>query len=355
MSSILRAVTILGAALVFIPQLIGCQTEGRDSIISAVGSYGDIAVMLSDPELDTHLTGFRDTLSPKQSFIIRQEDTYRFYDFPPDRWRDGRNYRNILIVCRWGSGGDVESVVKKVLSDQTLKQLTSGRGGVVTVRDPFFRNQLAIVAVARNPNDLVRSLNGRAEALRDTLARDIDRRIVADNRRQGLLPGIAENAWRRFGFAIELPDVFQENQTRPGGFSGVEWIRTDTAVRGVTIAWEETGSPTHRLEDRDGLADLRARMGEAMHDEGVIDVESFVWSRETVAGLPAVKLAGNWTSRRVEVGGPFWCYFVADESRGRVYCLDLLVYAPNKEKMDYFRRLRATLETFALIEPSPHS
>ncbi|MBU1073753.1 DUF4837 family protein, partial [bacterium] len=49
--------------------------------------------------------------------------------------------------------------------------------------------------------------------------------------------------------------------------------------------------------------------------------------------------------------GPFWCYFVADEARGRIFCLDLLVYAPNKEKMDFFRRLRALLETFSLTAP----
>ncbi|MBU0743300.1 DUF4837 family protein, partial [bacterium] len=82
-----------------------------------------------------------------------------------------------------------------------------------------------------------------------------------------------------------------------------------------------------------------------------LDPVSFVWSHETIAGLRAVKLAGNWTSRRVEVGGPFWCYFVADEARGRIFCLDLLVYAPNKEKMDFFRRLRALLETFSLTAP----
>jgi hypothetical protein len=352
MSNNLRAVTILGAALAFCVLILGCQTEGRDSIISAVGSYGDIAVVLSDPELDSYLVRFRETMNPTETFVLRQEGTYRFHDFTGDNWRNGRNYRNLLFVCRWGAGGGVESAVKKMLSDKTLERLTSGRGGVVTVRDPFFRNQLAIVAVARNPNDLVRTLNSHADALRDTLTHDINRRIMADNRRQGLLPGAVENAWRRFGFSLELPDEFQENQTRPGGYPGVEWIRTDGTMRGVTVSWEAVAEPTATLTDHDALATIRAGMGEAMHDEGEIESASFVWTAETVNGHPAVKLAGNWQSRRVEVGGPFWCYFMADETNGRVYCVDLLVYAPNKEKMDYFRRLRASLQTFSLEEPS---
>ena len=59
-----------------------------------------------------------------------------------------------------------------------------------------------------------------------------------------------------------------------------------------------------------------------------------------------MRLAGDWRSNRVSVGGPFRSYFVADPDQGRLYCLDLLVYAPNREKMDDFRRLRAILETF---------
>ncbi|MBC8426252.1 DUF4837 family protein [bacterium] len=350
MTTRMSAVAILGAALFFAGLLAGCQQGGRETIISAVGSYGEIAVITTDAELVPALATFQDRLGPPETFVLRDEATYRFHHFEGKRWRDGRNYRNLIFVCRWGAGGPVQGAVEKLLNREALDRLTSGRGGVVTVRDPYFRNQLAFVAVARDPNALIRALNERLPALRDTLRHDIDRRIVGDNRRQGLMPGIVEHTWRAFGFRIELPAVFEENQARPDGFPGVEWLRTDGATRGLTVSWEDAGDPSGLLEDRDRLAALRARLGEAMHHEE-IDPDSYVWSRETVAGRPAVKLAGNWASRRVEVGGPFWCYFVADEARGRVYCLDLLVYAPNREKMDYFRRLRALLETFSTTAP----
>ncbi len=347
----LCAVAITGAALFFIAlAIVGCQQEGRETIISAVGSYGEMAVMTTDPELVAALAPFQEKLSPRETFVIREEDTYRFHHFTAKRWRDGRNYRNLLFVCRWGAGGPVQKAVEKLLSRDTLERLTSSRGGVVTVHDPYFRNQLAIVAVASNPNDLIRSLNSQAPVLRDTLFHDINRRIVRDNRRQGLMPAVARHAWDAYGFQIELPAVFKENQACPDGFPGVEWLRTDGATRGVTVSWEAVSEPSRRLQDREWLADMRARLGEAVHHE-TLDPASFTWSAETVAGFRAVKLAGNWTSRRVEVGGPFWCYFVADDARGLVFCLDLLVYAPNKEKMDYFRRVRALLETFSTTAP----
>ncbi len=345
------AVAILGTALLFFGVLLaGCQQAGRETIISAVGSYGEIAVITTDVELVPALETFQERLAPAETFVIKEEATYRFHHFQDKRWRDGRNYRNLIFACRWGAGGPVQGAVERLLNREALERLTSGRGGVVTVRDPYFRNQLAFVAVARDPNALVRVLNDRVAALRDTLRRDIDQRIVRDNRRQGLLPGIVERAWSAFGFVIELPAVFSENQARPDGFPGVEWLRTDGATRGLTVSWEDAPAPAAALDDRAFLAAMRARLGEAMHAEE-IDTGSLAWSRETVAGRPAVKLAGNWASRRVEVGGPFWCYFVADEAHGRVYCLDLLVYAPDKEKMDYFRRLRALLETFSTTAP----
>jgi hypothetical protein len=66
-----------------------------------------------------------------------------------------------------------------------------------------------------------------------------------------------------------------------------------------------------------------------------------------------VKLEGAWTSNRFAGGGPFWCYFIPDPDRGRLFCLDLLVYAPGMDKMDFFRRMEAIAGTFATTRPRP--
>ncbi len=80
--------------------------------------------------------------------------------------------------------------------------------------------------------------------------------------------------------------------------------------------------------------------------------------RTTIAGLPAVWLRGNLfyggDGGNVR-GGPFWSFFVAAPSQGRVYCLDAWVYNPANAalKMDDFRRLRSVLETFHLEGEGP--
>jgi hypothetical protein len=93
-------------------------------------------------------------------------------------------------------------------------------------------------------------------------------------------------------------------------------------------------------------------MGEAMHNEELV-AESLVWSEEQLGISMAVKLAGAWNSNAFAGGGPFESYFLADPEGKRVFCVDLLVFAPGMEKMAFFRQLRATAATFSLRRPHP--
>jgi len=345
-----HAAASLGAAsLCLVALLAGCG-GGKDAIISAVGSYGDVALVLSDPRLEPLLERSRDLLSPQESFVLKSEPTYRFRTFTGKNWRDARSYRSLLLAVRWGDGGPVQGAVKRLLPKKALERALAGRGEVYTIRDPWLHGQLAFVAVAKDADALVTLLNRRAPALRDTLAADIHRRIAADHRAQGLLADPPARQHRRFGFSLELPAAYRENQCEPDGFPGVEWLRTDGSTRGLTVSWEPAADPRARLADQAALAAMRARLGAALHQETLVP-ESFAWSQETVAGLPAVKLAGSWVDAETQVGGPFRCYFLADPAGGRIYCFDLLVYAPQLEKMDDFRRLRAILETVSFRAP----
>ena len=106
------------------------------------------------------------------------------------------------------------------------------------------------------------------------------------------------------------------------------------------------------LADRDRLIAMRAEMGDKMHTEDILP-QTFVWSEVEFGAKTFLKLEGAWNSRRFDGGGAFWCYFVADERRGRVYCVDLLIYAPGMDKMPMFRRMEAVASTFDTERPQP--
>jgi len=353
MMSRFQAVTILGTAFLFALICGGCGGADDDPIFSSVGSYGDIAVITSNPDLYEAATPFLNKLSPDVTFVIKKEETYRIQHYTGSEWKNGRNYRNLMFLVRWGDGGAVEKELRSLLRQETIDKLVSGNGDVVTLRDPYFRNQLAYIAVSVDRNLLASVLNREAKALGDTLAADIYRRMARDNRREGVNTAAVRRDWSRYGFHLQIPVVFKENQFEPRGFPGVEWLYTSAegTSDGLTYAWTEADDPDAVLADRDALLKLRGDMGETMHDASELNDLTLQWSEETVAGRPAVRLDGAWASRKAGVGGPFRTYFFAVPEREVVLAVDLLVYAPNREKMDDMRRLRAIVETLSFEQP----
>ncbi len=354
MRRVFQAVTIVATAFFMLLTAGGCG-EGRDDdpLFSAVGSYGDVAVITSDPSLFDLAGPFMDRLSPDHVFVIKTEETYRFHHYTGKEWRNGRNYRNLLFLLRWGDGGPVEKEIRSLVSEASLTRLTGGAGGVLTIRDPYFRNQLATVVVAPERRTIPRLLDRNAPALADTLAADIDRRMVRDNRRNGVHTATIRRDWGRHGFWLEIPKSYRENQYEPDGYKAVEYLSTlpDGAALGLTTAWAD--DIDSGLADRDALLALRRDVGRVMQDDSELNDASLEWSDTTLAGHPAVKLTGAWASVSAGVGGPFWCYFVKMPDRDRIVMVDLLVYAPNREKMDDMRRLAAIAGTLSFDEPRP--
>jgi hypothetical protein len=202
---------------------------------------------------------------------------------------------------------------------------------------------------SRDRNSLGSILRNNAVKLREMFEEKSRERIVRRYRYDGLDDRLMTVLRDRFGFFLEIPAVFRQNQVEPEGFPGVELLQSGPS-RGITVSWTETDDPLSLLADRDALVEIRAEMGRRMHSEELVP-ETFVWSEALIDRAPAAKLEGAWNSTRFAGGGPFWCYFVPDTRRGRIYCVDLLVYAPGMDKGGFFRRLDALARTFSLTRP----
>ena len=131
MSGLRRAALACGVLLAFL-QFSGCSGGStRHAIVSSVGPYGDVAVVISDDALRAGTRDVLDMINPDVSFVLKSEKYLRFDFFPEHRWQDARNYRNIIYVVRWGDGGGLQREVESLLSDQTQQQMTRGAGGLV--------------------------------------------------------------------------------------------------------------------------------------------------------------------------------------------------------------------------------
>ncbi len=317
----------------------------------AAGSYGDLAIVYSTPQLESTARKFAAELNEELVFVIQTENLFNIDIFSPDKWELAKGYKNSIFLVDLNQGGGVAKAAKKQLSKKSWEQLHNGGGGLVQRRDPWSSYQLMIVAAASDRNSLGSLLHRSIPRLRMTLANDSRTRILRRNRYHGLATGLINACWETYGFYMEIPSEFQRTQQGHDGVPGLELMRTGPS-RGITITWREFDDPVAKLSDHAALLDIRREMGTKFHHEELV-TESLRWEEEGLGGKGGVKLSGAWSGTDFAGGGPFWSYFVAAPDQGRIYCLDLLVYAPGMDKMVFFRQMEAIASTFSTTQPQP--
>jgi hypothetical protein len=336
---------------VLLAGLSGCQLDRSEGLLMAAGSYGDIAVVLSDDDLRPLADRFIASLNVPVTFVIKEEAPYNIDVFGPDKWKLCRAYRNIIFLLRLGDGGPVQKEVKRRVAEALWQRAAEGGTGLVQVHDPYARYQYAVITLANDRNLLASYLNRSVEEIRDLLEVDIRKRYRRGWRQDGIDPQRAARYWQALGFTVQVPAQYRDNQVEPGGFPAIEWIQAGPS-RGLTVAWRKSTQPSQDVLNQDLLLAWRRELGAAVHSEELVDV-SLLWRADSLAGQSCPKLTGAWAATDFEGGGPFWSYFLADPQGKRIFCLDLLVYAPGQDKMRYFRELLAIAETFSLTQNKP--
>ena len=340
-----------GLFLVLILLSTGCGYDENKGIFMAPGAYGDLAVAVSSDGLVPLANRFLGNLNTTKTFVIKEETLFQADVYPARRWDLAKGYKNSLFLIRIGDGGPAESAIRKALPRATWKRLSQGGGGVVKLNDPWASYQLAVVVASRDRNNLGSLLTRNTDKIREIFNKSSRERILRRNRYEGLNTPLMDDHWNRFGFFMEIPAVFERIQFLPDGFPGLELMKKGPS-RGITISWREETDPLAFLSDRDKLLAMRVKMGDHLHDEEIHE-ETLVWSREELGVNDCVKVEGAWTSRKFSGGGAFWSYFVPDPDHNKVYCIDLLVYAPGMDKMNFFRHLEAIASTFSTTRPQP--
>jgi hypothetical protein len=331
--------------------LVSCDLDKEEGILMAAGSYGDIAVVVSDDSLIPPVQPFLDRLNAPVTFVITQENPYNIDVFGPSKWKLCKGYRNILFLLRWGDGGAVEKKVNSFLSSESLAKLKRGTGGLAQVNDPFARYQFALLVGAHDRNSLASVLSRNLDRIRNLIEKKCTERIQRRFRHTGLREELMTAYWDRYQFFLEIPREYPEKQHSPRGFPGIEW-ESQEAARALTLAWRQSTDPESDLRDPDLLFSWRRDIGTSLQELEISDV-AFAWAETTLAEIPCVKLTGSWGSKVVSGGGPFRSFFLSDPSGGRLVCLDLRCFAPGKEKTPAFREMQAIAETFSLQRPQP--
>jgi hypothetical protein len=305
-------------------------------VVTAVGDSNDLVIIHSD--------GQERLLEPVVSAMelpvewLLGEPLFDPTLATPAGAKELRNIRHILLVGTWDEddlAGFARQAFPKLGPNDPI--------GLRLTEDVWAKGQLVGAIMGSTEEEVLAFLDERGpEAAREFAAAAVRRlaeRLKSDADESGMTATMLE----RFGWSLAPPtgyDFYTTNES--DRFVFFRRVRPD---RTVFVYWEE-GEPGVVTDDfavarREELASTYLD-GDTIERRRPLDIR-----RVDFLGRQAVRLSGWWANRELIGGGTFISYCFYEPSQGRVYIVDVSLFAPGFSKMSLMRNLDAIAHTFA--------
>jgi hypothetical protein len=310
------------------------------------GSYSDVVVVADGGEDGEWGPALRALLEREQDYFVASEPLFRVSVLEGERVDETPAVKNVVVCGVSDSTTPVGRRIRDIIGAENTRRVQ--RGGLYMIRrdDHPVYGQLTLVVTAASATALRAFLRARGDEVSDAIeasCRERLRRNLLRERRDD----VAEACARRWGFRLEVPSVY-EPVGGPGALDGVELHRPGPP-RVLGVFWrDQPAAPAPDAED--DLYRLRAAYVFDRYDGDRMDRSRTRFEPARLDGYTAVRMSGYWFNERHSPAGGFYeTYFVWDEKRRRLWAVDLLVYAPGREKTSMLRELRAVAGTFRAL------
>lgn len=326
------------AAILVVLLASGC----KEIALPPAGSYSEVLLVTELGVGDPWHERILPHIEVEHDYVTSQEKAFRVTPVRAARLEEFPTVKNIVICGVLDSGTDVGQRIIGLIGEDGARRVAQGRATILKRENLPAPGQLTLIVTARNDDALEEAIAERGAELEEIIeasCRTRLRRVLVSHSNER----VSRDLFRKYGFALEIPYVYRlfgEESNPPG----VELIREEpTRSLGIFWAdWEE--QPT--LEHADALFDIRSKYVWKRYDHDKMERERVhhAWTRFGPYG--AVKMYGYWYNDDDVAGGYFETYFLWDESAELLWAVDLLTYAPGRDKHPLVRELHAIGETF---------
>ena len=339
--------------------LIGCGDV--DLRPEAVGEEGQITVVIDSTLWDGAVgDALRDQLGAPIFTLPSREPAFELkpLNLISQQVLDlAQSRKNVVFVASLHDTTTNEArFIKSILSAEAQQAIFDGGTAVVARDDVWRQRQQVFYVTAATPDGLVSAIeeDGAGIVYRfNEMARKRLQREMFDIGRQ---PKIEQYLMDNHGFAVHgQHDYFVALDT-----SNFVWLRRNLSDtwRSFFIYYEENADPSKLSTEwiyqaRDALTKrfVQGTLGgwveidrrRPLEAEEVNFKERYAYE---VRGLWHMVGEENGEKFPFGAGGPFLTYAFYDESSGRLYLLDGMVFAPNYPKREFLRQLEVIAYTF---------
>jgi hypothetical protein len=326
--------------------LLGCSSKPR-----GWWREGEIAVMADSTDWEA----FQGVLRHTFEYVIRTpqpEKTFSLFHVSEKDFNRYSEFRYLLLVATLDSKGRISQIIQNVLTEPDVRDgVEEGRYFVFIQKNLWTKDQILVILIGKDVPTLRTQIENNYQMLYDIFDADFKKRLKKEMFERGEKKKLEKYLLDFYGWTLRIQhDYFLMDEFAEDGYL---WLRRMYPERWIFIRWIEKGDTT--LLNKNWVIEERNRI-QRKYSEGerVSDHYLFVFRSEFL-GRKAIIMTGLWEQQEKEFGGPFKNYTFYDSLSGRLYMIDLALFAPeySSQKLPFLKRMDIMAHTFRTIyEPT---
>lgn len=305
---------------------------------------GEIAVMADSTDWET----FHGVLRHTFERVIRTpqpEKTFSLFHVSEKDFNRYSEFRYLLLITTLQSEGPINRIVRNVLTAPDVRNaVEQGRYFVFTRKNQWARNQILVILVGKDIPTLRTQIEDNNHMLYDIFDSDFKARLTKEMFERGEKKKLEAYLLDFYGWTYRIQHDY--HLMDEFGEDGYLWLRRLYPERWMFVRWIEKGDTT--LLNTNWVIQERNRLQEEYSEGEIVSEHYLISFRSKFLGREAVVTTGLWEHEEKAVGGPFKNYTFYDPLSGRVYMIDLALFAPEyaSQKLPFLKRMDVMVHTF---------
>jgi hypothetical protein len=280
------------------------------------------------------------TPQPEKSFAlvhVSDQDFERYSEF-----------RYLIIAATLNSEGKIGQIVQDLLVQSNVRSgIETGEYFLFTQKNQWARNQILVILVGRDIQTLRRQIESNGQMLYAIFDRDFKRRTEKEMFGRKEEKKLEKHLFDLYGWTLRIQhDYHLMDEVSEDGYV---WLRRLYPERWIFIHWIEKGDTL--MLNTGWVVQERNRLEKSYMEGEEVSEHYLVSFRSKFLGRDAIVTTGLWEQKEKVVGGPFKNYTFYDSLSGRLYMIDLAVFAPeySDQKLPFLKRMDIMAHTFRTV------
>ncbi|MBL7074501.1 DUF4837 family protein [candidate division KSB1 bacterium] len=272
----------------------------------------------------------------------QHEKIFSLRPIPYSDFTQYNQYKNLLLVSTLSNTGEAGMFINSLFTPEVRKGIRYGDYYVFIKQNQWARDQLVMILAAEDSTALKEKIVEHRDFLYGRFDGFTNARLRRDLYRSHEQVHLSRELFQKYGFRVRIQhDYFVVKED-----SGKHLVRLRRLYpdRWLAFWWEGGASPSSLTEEF--CLEKRRWLGGEFNDPVDINDEFLKIEPTEFLGREAIRISGLWHLKDGVGGGPFRTYGFYDENSGRVYMIDLAVFAPAWRKEPLLRQLEIMARTF---------